>query len=76
MMDDYDKQKTVEGRKNAEIQRRETLLIDKITGLWYESHGIESERLARSLLPITRHVYGVQHSYTLRVEEVNSFVYL
>jgi hypothetical protein len=71
MMDDYNEQSTVKGCKNIEIQRRETLLINKITGLWYESHaGIESERLARSLLPIARHVYGAQHSYTDWVQGV------
>jgi hypothetical protein len=70
MMDDYNEQSAVKGCKNIEIQRRETLLIKKITGLWYESHGIESERLARSLLPIARHVYGAQHSYTNRVQGV------
>ena len=70
MMDDYNEQYTVEGCKNAEIRRGETLLISKITGLWYERHGIESERLARSLLPITHHVYGAQHSYTNRVQGV------
>ena len=58
MMDDYEEQQTVEGRKNAEIRLRETLQINKITGLWHESHGIESEGLARSLLPITCHVSG------------------
>ena len=70
MMNDYNEQSTVEGCQNFEIRCRETLLINKITGLWYESHGIESERLARSLLPITHHVYGAQHTYTQRVEEV------
>ena len=70
MMDDYNEQSTVKGRQDFEIRRRETLLINKITGLWYSSHSIESERLARSLLPITRHVYGMQHTYTLRVEDV------
>jgi hypothetical protein len=70
MMDDYNNQSTVEGCKNAEIQRRETLLINKITGLWNESCAIKPERLARSLVSITRHVYGAQHSYTNRVREV------
>ena len=46
------------------------MLINKITGLWYESHGIESEWLARSLLTFTRHVYGAQHSYTNQVQGV------
>jgi uncharacterized damage-inducible protein DinB len=68
MMDDYNEQTTVEGRQNFEIRRRETKLINKITSLWYESHGIESERRATSLLPITCHVYGVQHMYTKRVQ--------
>ena len=68
MMDDYNEQSTVEGRKNAEIRHRETLLINRITGLWYENCGIKSERLARPLVTITRHVYGAQHSYTKRVE--------
>ena len=70
MMDDYNEQSTVKGWQDFEIQRREALLINKITGLWYSSHSIESERLSRSLLPITRHVYGMQHTYTLRVEDV------
>jgi hypothetical protein len=70
MMDDYNEQSTVEGHQNFEIRRRETKLINNITSLWYESHGIESERLARSLLPLTRHVYGAQHMYTKRVQEV------
>ena len=70
MMDDYNEQSTVKGWQDFEIQRREALLINKITGLWYSSHSIESERIARSLLPITRHVYGMQHTYTLRVEDV------
>jgi hypothetical protein len=70
LMDNMIEQSTVKGRQDFEIQHRETLIINKITGLWYESHGIESQRLTRSLLPITRHVYGVQHTYTLRVEDV------
>ena len=70
MMDDMVEQSTVKGRQDFEIWRRETLLINKITGLWYESHGIESQQFATSLLPITKHVYGAQLSYTLRVEEV------
>ena len=70
MMDDYNEQSTVKGWQDFEIQRREALLINKITGLWYSSHSIESERIARSLLPITRHVYGMQHTYTLRVEDI------
>ena len=70
MMDDCNEQSTVEGQKNAEIQCRETLLINKITGLWYKNFGIESERLARPLVTITRHFYGTQHTYAKRVEEV------
>ena len=70
MMDDYNKQSTVEGWENAEIRRRETLLTNKIPGLWYESFGIKSERLARSLVFITRHVYGARHSYITRVREL------
>ncbi len=70
MIEDMMEQSTVKGRQDFELRCRETLLINKITKLWYESHTIESERLARSLLPITKHVYGAQHSYTLRVEEV------
>ena len=68
-MEDMIEQSTVKGRQDFEIQRRETLLIDKITRLWYESHGIESERLAQSLLPITKHVYGEKASLTLRVKK-------
>ena len=63
-------QSTVKGRQDFDMRHMKTLLINKITGLWYESHGIESERLAKSLLSITRHVYGAQHTYTQRVEEV------
>jgi len=70
MMEDMMEQSTVKGRQDFELRRRETQLINKITGLWYDSHGIESERLARSLLPITKHVYGFQHTHTQRVEEV------
>ena len=70
MMEDMIKQSTVKGRQNFEIRRRETLLINKITRLWYESHGIESERLTQSLLPITKYIYGKKHSYTLRVQEL------
>ena len=69
-MEDLILQSTEKGRQLFEIQRGETLLINKITGLWYESHGIKSERLAQSLLPITKHVYGEKASPTLRVEEV------
>jgi hypothetical protein len=69
-MENMIEQSTVKGRQDFELRRRETQLINKITGLWYDSHGIESERLARSLLPITKHVYGFQHSHTQRVEEV------
>jgi len=61
---------TVKGRQDFELRRRDTLMINKITGLWYESHGIQSERLAKSLLPITKHFYGEKASPTLRVEEV------
>jgi hypothetical protein len=61
---------TVKGRYDFELRRRDTQMINKITGLWYESHTIKSERLAKSLLPITKHVYGEKASPTLRVEEV------
>ena len=70
MMDNHNEQSTVEGQKKAEICRRETLLINKITRLWYANCDIKSERLARLLVTVTRHVYGAQHSYTKRVEEV------
>ena len=69
-MDNCKEESTVEGQKNAEIQRRETLLINKINGLWYKKCGIESERLARPLVSIIRHVYGAKHSYSTRVREV------
>ena len=70
LMGNCNKQNTVKIRKNAEIRDRETLLINKITELWFENCGIKSERLARPLVSITRHVYGAQHSYTKQVEEV------
>jgi hypothetical protein len=61
---------TVKGRQDFELRRRDTQTINKITGLWYESHTIKSERLAKSLLPLTKNVYGEKASPTLRVEEV------
>ena len=70
MIEDMMEQSTVKGQQDFELRHREILLINKITETWYASHGSESERLARSLLPITKHVYGFQHTHTQRVEEV------
>jgi hypothetical protein len=70
LMDDMIEQSTVKGRQDFELRRMDTLMINKITKLWYESHGIQSERLAKSLLPITKQIYGEKASPTLRVEEV------